>query len=90
MLAGLTLALFGLWPRAVMAAWGAVAACGVIGLFGELFGLPSWVVDLSPFQHVPHMPAEDFAAGPILALTAVAAALVAARLVGFSRRDAGF
>ncbi len=89
-LAGLTLALFGLWPRATMAAWAAVAACGVIGLFGELFGLPSWVMDLSPFQHVPHMPAEDFAAGPILALTAVAAALVAAGLAGFRRRDAGF
>jgi ABC-2 type transport system permease protein len=89
-LAGLTLALFGLWPRAVMAAWGAVALCGVVGLFGELFGLPSWMMDLSPFQHVPHMPAEGFAAGPILALTAVAAALVAAGMVGFRRRDAGF
>jgi ABC-2 type transport system permease protein len=48
------------------------------------------MLDLSPFQHVPHMPVEDFAAGPILALTAIAAALVAAGMVGFRRRDAGF
>ncbi len=89
-LVGLGLALFGLAPRAVAVTWGALAACGVIGLFAELWGLPSWVVDLSPFQHVPAMPADDFALGPLLALTAIAAALMAVGLAGFRRRDAGY
>jgi len=48
------------------------------------------VVKLSPFQHVPAMPADDFALGPLVALTAVAVALSAVGLVGFRRRDAGY
>jgi polyether ionophore transport system permease protein len=89
-LVGVALVLFGLAPRAVAAAWGVLVACFVIGLLGELLDLPSWVVDLSPFQHVPRMPVEGFAVTPILILTAVAAALVAAGVAGFRRRDAGY
>jgi ABC-2 type transport system permease protein len=59
----------------------------VCGLFGDLFGLPRAVRDLSPFSHVPAMPAADPTAGPLLALVAVAAALAAAGLILFRRRD---
>jgi ABC-2 type transport system permease protein len=62
----------------------------VTGLFGALLDLPGWVVDLSPFQSVPQMPAQGFALTPIVSLTAVAAALVTAGVVGFRRRDAGY
>jgi ABC-2 type transport system permease protein len=89
-LVALGLALFGVAPRAVLVTWGALAVCFVIGLFADLLDLPSWVVDISPFQHVPAMPAEDFALGPLLALTAVAAGLTVVGLVGFRRRDAGY
>jgi ABC-2 type transport system permease protein len=89
-LVGLAFAVFGWAPRAVSVAWGALVACFVIGVFGELFELPQWAVDLSPFQHVPQMPAEGFALAPLLVLTAVAAALLALGFVGFRRRDAGY
>lgn len=90
LLVGVTLVLFGLAPRATTAAWGVLVACFVTGLFGELLDLPSWVVDLSPFQHVPKMPSDGFALTPILALTGVAAALIVVGVVGFRRRDAGY
>jgi ABC-2 type transport system permease protein len=86
-LIGVALALFGLFPRAAAAAWGVLALCFVIGLFGELFDLPDWVIDLSPFQHVPGMPAQGFDVVPLAVLTAIAAALVAAGLAGLRRRD---
>jgi ABC-2 type transport system permease protein len=89
-LVGVTLVLFGLAPRATTTAWGVLVAFFVIGLFGELLDLPSWVVDLSPFQQVPQMPAEGFALSPVVALTAIAAALIAVGVVGFRRRDAGY
>jgi ABC-2 type transport system permease protein len=88
--AGLTFALFGLAPRAVAVAWAALGLFVVIGLFGQLFGLPDWLMDVSPFQHVPQMPVEGFSLGSTLALVAVAAALLAAGFVGFRRRDAGY
>jgi ABC-2 type transport system permease protein len=89
-LVGVTLALFGFAPRATAVAWGVLVACFVIGLFAEVLDLPSWVVDVSPFQHVPAMPSQGFALAPIVSLTAIAAALTAAGVVGFRRRDAGY
>jgi ABC-2 type transport system permease protein len=89
-LAGVTLALFGLAPRATAVAWAALALCLFIGLFGQLIDLPRWIVDLSPFQHVPAVPADNFRLAPVAALTAVAAALCAAGMAGFRHRDAGF
>lgn len=88
-LVGVAVALFGLAPRAVGAAWGALVLCLVIGLFGEVFDLPTWVRDVSPFQHVPRMPVEGFSPVPAVVLTSVAAALLVVGFVGFRRRDAG-
>jgi ABC-2 type transport system permease protein len=89
-LIGVTLVLFGVAPRATTAAWGALVVCFVIGLFAELLELPGWLVDVSPFQHVPAMPSQGFALTPIVVLTAIAAGLTAAGIVGFRRRDAGY
>ena len=89
-LVGLTFAVFGLAPRASAAAWAALGLFVVIGLFGQLFGLPDWLIDLSPFQHVPQMPIEGFSLGSTLALVAVAAALLAVGFAGLRRRDAGY
>ena len=89
-LVGVAFALFGLAPRWTAAAWAALVGAFVVGLLGELIDLPSAVMNLSPFQHVPAMPAEGFDPVPALVLPAVAAGLVAAGFVGFQRRDAGY
>jgi polyether ionophore transport system permease protein len=86
-LVGVAVALFGLAPRAVTAAWGTLGACYLLAFLGPLLGLPDWVMDLSPFTHVPLLPAASFDAGPLLALTAVAAAFVFVGLAGFRRRN---
>jgi ABC-2 type transport system permease protein len=86
-LAAVAVALFGLVPRAAPAAWGVLGACFLLAYLGPLLALPDWVMDISPFTHVPLLPADDFALGPLAVLTAVAAAFTAAGLVGFRRRD---
>jgi ABC-2 type transport system permease protein len=86
-LVGAAVALFGLVPRAAPAAWGLLGASFLVGLLGPLLSLPDWVMDLSPFTHVPLLPAADLTVTPLIALTAVAAALVAGGLAGFRRRD---
>jgi polyether ionophore transport system permease protein len=86
-LIGAGVALFGLVPRAAAAVWGLLGACYLVGLLGPLLDLPEWVLDVSPFSHVPQLPAAEFTATPLLALTAIAAALTAVGLVGFRRRD---
>ncbi len=86
---GVTIALVGLVPRAAAAAWAVLTGCFVIGMFGQLLDLPQWASDLSPFQHVPQLPAADFTAVPLLILTVLAAALTAVGVAGLRRRDVG-
>jgi ABC-2 type transport system permease protein len=86
---GLTVALIGLAPRAAPATWGYLTLCLVVAMFGQLLDLPVWVQDLTPFQHVPQLPAADLTFVPLVALTAVAVAFTAAGLAGLRRRDIG-
>jgi ABC-2 type transport system permease protein len=81
--------LHGVAPRAAMALWGVLAGCFVIGFFKQLLGIPTWVADLSPFEHTPRLPAVGFDAVPLVVLTVVAAGLAAAGLAGFRHRDIG-
>lgn len=85
--AGLAVAIFGLYPRAVALAWAILVYAIAIGYFGVLLQLPEWMMNLSPFGHVPRLPGEDFTALPLVILAAIAAALVGAGLAGFRRRD---
>jgi ABC-2 type transport system permease protein len=84
---GLAATLYGLVPRATSAAWGALAAVLLIGWLGPLLQLPDWIYALSPAEHVPRLPVADFSVLPLVALTLVAAALLATGLAGFRRRD---
>jgi polyether ionophore transport system permease protein len=86
---GLTMALIGLVPRASAAAWGLLTVSFVIAMFGQLLDLPTWVEDVSPFQHVPQLPAADFTVVPLVVLLAIAGGLTAAGLAGLDRRDIG-
>jgi len=86
-LAGVALLLYGMSPRWALVAWGAFAYTLVIGLLGSVLDLPEWALDVSPFTHVPAMPAAGFAWTPMVALLAVAALLAAAGVAAFGRRD---
>ncbi|GIF16796.1 ABC transporter permease [Actinoplanes teichomyceticus] len=86
-LAGVTVLLVGVLPRLAPVAWGAVALCLVLLLVGGLLGLHQWVLDLSPFTHVPQLPAAGFHAVPVMVLTLTAAALGVAGLAALRRRD---
>ncbi len=88
-LVGVATALFGLVPRAAAAAWAALAVSVAAVLLGTTLRLPGWALDVVPFTHVPAAPSETITAAPLLVLTAVAAALTAAGVAAFARRDAG-
>ena len=79
--------LFGWLPRWLSAAWGLLVALVVLGEFGALWQLPTWVLELSPFGHSPRLPGGDVAVGSLAGLVVVAAALAAVGFVGWRRRD---
>jgi len=87
--AGIALALFGLLPRYAAAGWGALMLFLLITEIGPSLRLSGWVLDVSPFTHVPKLPVMPFTVAPIAGLVAVALAFTAVGLVGVRRRDIG-
>lgn len=86
-LTALAVALFGIVPRWTAAGWVALAGCLVAAMLGPTLDLPGWLTGLSPFQHVPAVPAAGVDLLPIVVLATVAAALAALGIGGFARRD---
>ena len=87
-LAAVGVLLFGLLPRLVVGAtWAALAVVLFITVFGEALQFDRWLLDLSPFAHLPRLPAAAFTATPLAWLVATAAVLAAAGLAAFRRRD---
>ncbi|WP_406007670.1 ABC transporter permease [Streptomyces sp. NBC_00637] len=84
---GLTVLLYGIAPRLAPAAWGVAGAILLIGWIGPALDAPQAVLDLSPFGHLPKLPGGGMEWGPVLVLSAAAAALVAAGLAALRRRD---
>ncbi|MFF3445391.1 ABC transporter permease [Streptosporangium sp. NPDC002721] len=86
-LAAIAMLLFGLLPRLTALAWAALLAFALLAQLGELLQLDDWVMNLSPFAHVPQTLSQPVDAGPLLGLGVVTAALLAAGITGFQRRD---
>ena len=76
-------------PRwSVGLAWLLVVFCVFVGpMFGPSLGLPAWLLDLSPFTHVPNAPAVSITWSPVLWLVATGLAVGAAGAVALRRRD---
>lgn len=83
---GLAVALYGWFPRAMGASWILLAFVFVVGMFGPLLNLPTWVQAISPLYWVPG----DVGAVEwlnVVVLAAVAAALTALGCIGMRTRD---
>lgn len=87
-LGGFVLLCFALLPRwATALSWGGLTVCLLMGQIGALLDLPQPVLNLSPFTHVPALPAADFIAAPMLVLSGAAVASIVAGSMLFRRRD---
>jgi ABC-2 type transport system permease protein len=86
-----SLALLGLaqGSRWALAGWAVLAAFFLVGPLAELLQLPGWVAGLSPYSHVPRVPAEPLALAPELILTALAVVLAATAFGRYRGRDIG-
>jgi ABC-2 type transport system permease protein len=90
LMAGVAVAVFGLAPRmAASAGWTVLGVIALLTLVGPTLRLPQWVMDISPFTHLPRLPGGSFTAAPLVWLAGVALVLAAVGLVGLRRRDLG-
>ncbi len=89
-IAGFAAALFGLAPGASVAGgWSALGVVVLILFLGAALKLSHWVLDISPFQHLPKLPGGTVTAPPLVWLSLIALALGAAGLAALRKRDIG-
>jgi ABC-2 type transport system permease protein len=82
-------ALFALRRSWAVIGWVLPALCLVISLVGELLDLPDWFVRISPYAHVPQLPAAAMNWTPLLVMTGIAVVVTAFGWWRFARRDIG-
>lgn len=85
--ASVAVLVFGWLPRWSLLAWVPFAFALLQSYLGGLLRLSDEVSALSPFWHLPSVPAESFTPGPAVVITVIAAVLAAAGVVGVRRRD---
>ncbi|MGW1379345.1 ABC transporter permease [Streptomyces sp. NPDC002446] len=88
-LTGLAVLVFGVLPKATTAVWAVVGGCLAIGWIGPSLKFPQWVMDLSPFGHLPKLPGAEATAAPFLWLLGLSVLFAAVGLTGLRRRDIG-
>jgi ABC-2 type transport system permease protein len=89
-IAGVAIAVFGLLPQLSAAAgWTAVGLAVALNIFGQVIQLSHWVLDISPFTHVPRLPGGTVSASPLFWLCVIAVVLGGAGLAALRRRDIG-
>ncbi len=86
-LAGIAMLITGWWPRRAPLAFAFVVFAFVQVYLSALLSFPDWLNALSPFDHLPLMPVESFAALPTFTVLALALVLAALGVVGLRRRD---
>ena len=84
---GAVVAINGFTPRLTNLAWPFVVAFVLISEVGAMLKWPAWVMDLSPFAHIPALPAAPMRWTPLVVLTLISAALIAIGTVRFRQRD---
>ncbi len=86
-LGGIAVLSFGISPRASFLPWVALGLCAVVLTLQSLSAISERLVDLSPFSHLPLVPAQPIEFWPLVWLSSIAFALSALGLGLWQRRD---
>jgi ABC-2 type transport system permease protein len=85
---GVAMLALGAVPDACVAVgWTAVGLVVALNIFGQVLQLSHWVLDVSPFTHVPKLPGGTVGATALAWLCVVGVALCALGLAALRRRD---
>ena len=87
LLAAVALLLYAAHPRLSTLAWLPLVLAVVVMFFGDLLRLPQWFQDLSPFEHLALVPAQDMRWTPFAVLWLLSGLVWGASHLAFRGRD---
>lgn len=59
----------------------------LVNYLGTLLNVKDWMKDITPFEHIPSLPIDDFTSGPIITLLLIFIILCVIGVIGFNRKD---
>lgn len=80
---------YGLARTGATLGWAGLGVAVVLGLLGPVLKFPQWLLDVSPFAHVPTAPGQPVSAPAVIMMLGITLALGAGATWRFSRRDLG-
>ncbi|MFL2071930.1 ABC transporter permease [Marinilactibacillus psychrotolerans] len=84
---GLVVLLFGWLPRMIFSTWILLGFSFVILYFSNLFDIPEWVKEISPFYHVPDVLAGEMGFISLFVLLILGILFSFIGFIGFNKRD---
>jgi ABC-2 type transport system permease protein len=84
---GISMALFGILPRLTSLSWVALGLLLIINLLADFLDINQWILNISPFTHVPNLLLGDTIGWPLGIVLVVALVLILMGILGFQRRD---
>jgi len=84
---GVAVLVIGFIPKATSIIWGYFGFAFFIVILGRMPAFPSWFPNLTPFGFIPELPVDDINFATLGILTAIAAALFAAGIFLYNKRD---
>ena len=85
--AGLAVLAAGLTPKAAGFVWAYYGYSFFAAFVGRMLDLPKWAENLTPFNFIPQLPADEIRVPVLVALTAIAACTTAAGIFFYGKRD---
>ncbi|GGK32223.1 exporter of polyketide antibiotics [Caldalkalibacillus thermarum] len=84
---GMAVLFIGVAPQFSGFTWLYLIYSFVVVYLGGLFQFPDWMVNVTPFSHIPQLPIEEMAFTPVIMLTVIALVLIASGFIGYNKRD---
>lgn len=84
---GLAVFLTGWLPKLTSLTWFYLAYSFFLEYIGAILKVPDWVLNTSPFAHIPKLADDDIEASVLIVMCLISLLLVVAGFIGYNRRD---
>lgn len=82
---GVAVFLIGWFPRLTGLTWAYLAYSFFVEYMGEMLKLPKWMAKVSPFYHIPSIPAENVKISTLMIVTGISLILIGLGFVGYKK-----
>lgn len=86
---GMAILIFGTAPKFTGFTWLYLIFSFIVVYMGNLLQFPEWLINLSPYGHIPQIPVDDMDFIKVIVMTVIAFIITIVGFIGYNKRDIG-